>query len=581
MKNKIISLISGVALLAGLTACEQPHEFSPTHYSEHFTSVFAKFYDDDRDENYFPAEVDDVNHIINFVFPYNYPPTSENILTMNDLEKVRVECNMPSGLVLEPAFTQMNFNEPHQVVVVTPYGERVKYDVTCEIRKSAECSIEEFVVLGDDTAGIIKDTNNTVTLLTTGNIGTQYARYELSHGATISPDPAITPINYDAEPEFTVTAQDGVTKRVYKIIKGEPQKMPFGLRENSAKIVWTKKLADLGIAPSQGKDGATGLGVLGNYVVVNNGMKNKALLLNLKTGALEGELDLSACGVDNDGNGNNYRITSDDHDNLLIVNNSQTNGNQVTIWRKQGVDGAVKKLIQTASIGNQMGNQMSITGNVDGNGILTLSANGTAIDFYRWRIDEGTFDSKKPETVHAQGYAGTCWGTADISYVDPTNPNGRFIIAAYCGFSTLPPSASGSNNRTVAMFEGSGALASYGTQMISSNWVENAGDVQEFNGVSYYIHNSVNTFTWGSDDCLYMYDLGSGNLATPILDFSDNGLNFNRQYGATAAGSQGRGGNANDVMFYVSPDGFYMYILFQFTNGSVGCIRTDCIDMSI
>lgn len=570
-----------MALLAGLSSCEKVHEFTPAEVDDQFLSIYAMFYDDDRDENNFPAEVDQINHVITFVFPYNYPQSSENILTMADLEKVRVKANLPTGYVVEPAFGQFNFNETHSVDVIDQKGNRTTYSIVCEIRKSAECMIEEFALLNPDgTTGIIKENNKTVTLLTQGTLGKTYAKYVLSHGATITPDPETTLVDYDTEPEFTVTAQNGVDKSVYKMIKGTPTMMPFGVRTNSAKLMWTKKLVDLGIAPSQGKDGATGLAVMGDYLVINNGQKNEAILVNYKNGTEAGTLDLSAVGTDDEGKGNNYRITSDCHNNLFICCNSQTNGNKITVWQKAGLNGTIKKVLN-ASTDKQMGNQMSVTGNFDENMIMTISANGSAIDFYRWSATNGYFNSRTATSVHANGYAGTCWGTADVTYIDPAKPDGRFIIAAYCGFATTPPAASGSNNRTVAMFDGDGNILNYGSKMISSNWVENAGDVLRFNGVDYYIHNSVNTFTWGSDDCLYMYDLGGGNLSSPIFDFTDQGLNINRSYGGTAAGSQGRGGNANDVMLYPSPDGFYMYIFFMFTNGSVGCVRTDCIDMTV
>lgn len=580
MKTKISSILSGVALLLGLSACEQPHEFAPTQYDDHFTSLTAKFYDDDRDENNFNGEVDMASHTITFVFPYNYPPTSENILTMNDLEKVRVEANLRTGLVLEPALGQMNFNEPHDVTVVDPYGKRTKYAIKAEIRKSAECQLTEFI-LDDGTAGIINNVNNTVTLLALEDLGTQKAAtVELSHGATISPDPLTTEIDYDAEGiEFTVTAQNETDTRVYKVIKGDPQKMPFGIREESAKVMWTKKLADLGIPADAGTAGATGIGIIDDYLVINDGQKGRALLFNYKTGAAAGELDLSTVGTDSEGLYNNFRLTSDDNNNLLICSTSKNNDGTLTIWKRSGLNGRTRRYIQTKAIGNQMGNQISVVGNLDGDAVITVSANGTAIDFLRWTVRDGELNAT-PETVHASGYSGTCWGTADVTYVDPSNPDGRFIIAAYCSFATLPPNATGSNNRTVAMFTGDGTLSSYGSVCISSNWVENAGDVLKFNGVPYYIHNSVNTFTWGSDDCIYMYDLGTGALNSPILDFGDTGLNINRQYGASAAGGTGRGGNANDVLLHASPDGFYMYIFFMFTNGSVGCIRTDCIDVN-
>ncbi|MCS2578121.1 hypothetical protein [Bacteroides faecis] len=49
-------------------------------------------------------------------------------------------------------------------------------------------------------------------------------------------------------------------------------------------------------------------------------------------------------------------------------------------------------------------------------------------------------------------------------------------------------------------------------------------------------------------------------------------------YGGNALGVQ-NGNGAGDVALRVSPDGYYMYIYFMFTNGYVGCISCDCIDI--
>ncbi len=107
----------------------------------------------------------------------------------------------------------------------------------------------------------------------------------------------------------------------------------------------------------------------------------------------------------------------------------------------------------------------------------------------------------------------------------------------------------------------------------------NAADVIEFNGVRYAIHNSINTFNWGGDDNLYLYDLSTNDLSSSPLDFGATGINFITNYGAMKCGAVGNGRNGGDVKFAVSANGVYLYIYFLFDRGYVGCLQADCLDM--
>jgi hypothetical protein len=75
-----------------------------------------------------------------------------------------------------------------------------------------------------------------------------------------------------------------------------------------------------------------------------------------------------------------------------------------------------------------------------------------------------------------------------------------------------------------------------------------------------------------------LFDTGGGNLDTQVLDFSSKGLDINGKYGGKALGKQNANGTG-DVALRVSNDGYYLYIYFMFTNGYVGCVRCDCLDL--
>lgn len=596
MKTKFYSLVAAAALLFGGSACQDTYEFMPTEYDELFDSMTAKFLDDDKEENSFPAEFDYVNHIITIVIPYTYPAGSESYLEEADITNMKLSCNLKNGVIIEPALTLLDLSKDNYVTVIDNKGTRTQYTIRGEIRKSAECEITDFTLPGPGVSGVINPNAKAISLVTAEMLGEQLAAVEFSHGATLDPDPTVTPVNFDNEVKLTVTAQNGVDKCVYFINKATPTKMSFGIREGSAKIAWVKKQADMGVTMypaavfANGSsselrfNGSAGLGVVGDYLVMNEAGMGKAYVMNYKNGNVVSTIDLTAMGTNSLGQYNNHRMTSDDNGNLLFTSAANFNGGTLTIWKMKGIDGQLEKLITYAN-GSAIGSSISVTGNIDGDAIITANNNG-AFQFYRWIVKNGVIGPC--EIVKPEGYAAaSCWGNFDAVYFSPTMPS-DYISVGYIAFAVNPPNTvfddkgNPVQNRTCSWHDGTtNALKHYGSKCITSNSVETAGDLVTFNNVRYYIHNVLNTLGYGYGASMIMYNLSTNDLSTEEIDFTAaTGLNIQGNYGASAGNSTNdHGGNGGDVRFYVTPDGFYLYIFFEFTNGYVGAVRADCIDM--
>lgn len=556
MKNNILSLVSVIALLIGFSSCHSPEDLEPFADQKGINNFIASFADDDRDENSFKSEIDYVNHVITVVFPYNYPRLSDNVLQISDLKKMRVTANVDNNVYITPSLLYMDMTQEN-IITVKDLAGSIQYKVVPEIRKSNECAITKFNLPDIGLTGIINESTKTISLIALEDVGEVLADVSVSHGAVMSPDPTVTALNYDNEPQITVTAQNGTDKAVYTVKKEIPEKLSAGMRASSAKLIWAKKLTDLGLTAA---NMTTGIAVTDDYVVLNERANNKAVYVNAKTGEVAGTIDISEFA----GSLTNFYCTADDSDNILFVNLTPGGGSTFTIWRTKGVNAKPEKYIEFSTTA-AMGRKISVTGSLDGNAIITAPYYGTAGQFARWQVTDGKLISQDPDKVTAVGVGS--WGNnADVVYSDPTNPESDYFAAFY----TTP--------RGLTWFNGTtNAIKATGPE-ISSNWIQNAVDCAMFNKVSYVLSNSVNSFTWGKDDTIYLFDVSGGTLTNQPLDFGPEGLDIFGNYGGNALGVQ-NGNGAGDVALRVSPDGYYMYIYFMFTNGYVGCISCDCIDI--
>ena len=138
MKNKILSIISVIAFLMGISACHSPEEFNPTVERNIINNLTASFPDDDSDDNSFTSEID---YVITVVFPYNYPKLSDNVLQLSDLKKMRVIADLDNNVYVYPTLLFMDMTKDNFITVKDQTGASTEYKVVAEIRKSNECAI--------------------------------------------------------------------------------------------------------------------------------------------------------------------------------------------------------------------------------------------------------------------------------------------------------------------------------------------------------------------------------------------------------------------------------------------------------
>ena len=550
MKN--IFKFSIIATLCALciVACQSPEDLTPSVSREGINSLTASFPDDNSDENKFVSEIDYVNHVITIVIPYNYPLTSTTVTTVDKITKMRIKANLDDNVSIEPALLYLDLSKENNIILTDQTRLKIPYKIVAEIRKSNACAITKYEIQSLGLVGIIDEATKKISLITADDLGSVLASVTISHGATISPDPSKQALNYDQIFTVTVTAQDGKSTATYTVKKDVPQKTELGLRPNSMKLLWAKKLVDLGITA---KNMTTGIAAIDKYLVINTRAEN-SIYLDGKTGAVVGNIDLGT----NKGSLVNFYASADDGNNILISNLTPNAGPAFIINKISGINGTVEPFINYSTT-IALGRKISVAGNINTNAIITAPVYSSAGNFARWQVVNGVLVSQTPTMATAAGVP-SFGNNADIIYTDPSNLNSDYFASFYAA------------PYKFTWYNGSTNEVKQTGDLISSNWIMNAVDYVVFNKSPYALHNSVNSFTWGSDDSIYMYDL-NGNTLSSKIKVCDPGL-----YGAKALGEQNANGTG-DVAFRVSSDGYYLYVYFMFTNGYVVCAQFDCISM--
>ena len=554
MKKIFLSVIILLSSMLGITSCHNPEDFTPNIGRNAINNLTASFPNDDRDENQFDSEIDYDQQVIKVVFPYNYPRLSDNVLDMSKLKKMRITADLDNNVYVSPSLLFMDLSKENFITVTDQAGAKADYKIIAEIRKSNECAITKFELPDKKLSGIINESDKTISLVSLDDLSSVLANITVSHGATVDPDPSVVALNYNQNVQLTVTAQNGTDKSIYTIKKNVPEKLAAGLRKSSAKILWTKKLKDVGIVNAAM---STTLAATDNYVVVNT-RNEDAVVLDATTGNKVGTINLPF-----KGSLTNFSVTADDDGNILFANLAP-NAGSFTIWKTKDIQSVPEQYISYNG-GLALGRKFSVIGSIDKNAIITAPVYSTTGLFVRWQVVNGVLKSAQPEQVQIGGLGN--WGyNADVIYTDPQDLTSNYLAAFYA------------EPRNFCLFDGkTNSILSKGPG-VSSNWIQNAVDYVEFNKVKYALSNSVNSFSWGSDDQIYLYDLSTNTLDNQPLDFGANGLGISGNYGAKALGKV-NGNGCGDVAFTVSGDGYYLYIYFMFADGYVGCIKCDCIDM--
>jgi hypothetical protein len=548
-----------LVLLTFVSSCHQPDELLPSVSREGINSITATF--TDGTGNFIGYITEGKNEIV-IPVPYYYPESSNNQVTTNQLSKMRITANLDDNVTVSPSLLYLDLTKETVITVTDQLKEQKEYVIKGEIRKSTESLIKEFALPSLGMSGVINETAKTISLIAIGDLEPALATISLSYHATVSPDPATTAIDYNSDVKLTVTAHDGVTKSVYTVKKEVPEKLAYGIRTGSAKLMFAKKLkADLGITV----DNLTGgMAVTGDYVVLNTRNAN-SVYINAKTGEKVGEIDLGAI----KGSLTNFYNTADDAGNVLICNLAP-NAGSFKVWKLTSVTSSPELMIEWNE-GMAIGRKLSINGSINGNAIITAPILAAGQKFARWTIVNGTLTSQTPEIITMTGLVKGWTTNCDIVYTSSTDVNSDYYVASY-------------SDNTFAWVNGTTNAVRKSLDAISTNYIPNAVDYMEFNNAKYTTLNWVNSFNWGAADGVWLLDVSSdtnfaGNLETKTSKAVVWECERDK-YGAKGVTPLVVNANGTgDVALSVSADGYYMYLYFVFTNGYVVGYQFDCIDM--
>jgi len=558
MKNNTYIAIV-LVLLTFLGGCHQPDELLPSVSREGINSITATFSDG---TGQFTGYITDGSTQIVIPIPYYYPESSDNQVATAQLSSMRITANLDDNVTVSPSLLYLDLTKDNAITVTDQLKQQKQYTIRGEIRKSNACLIEEFKLPSLGITGVINEAAKTISLIAIGDLVPALGELTMSYHASVSPDPRTAALDYDNDIKLTVTAHDGVTKSVYTVKKAVPEKLAYGIRTGSGKLMFAKKLkADLGIS----LDNLTGgIAVSGDYLVLNTRSAN-SIYINAKTGEKAGEIDLGEI----KGSLTNFYNTADDDGNILVCNLAP-NAGSFKVWKLNSVTASPKLYIEWNGA-VAIGRKLSIAGSLNNNAIITAPILAAGQKFARWIVVNGALTSETPEIISMTGLAKGWTTNCDIVYTSGTDVNSDYFVASY-------------SDCTFAWVNGTTNTVRKSLDAISANYIPNAVDYVTFNNAKYTTLNWVNSFTWGAADAVWLLDVSSddnfaGNLETntckSVVWESDRD-----KYGAKGVTPLVANGNGTgDVALKVSADGYYMYLYFMFTNGYVVGYQFDCIDM--
>lgn len=556
-KNKLIAIV--LIFFSFLNGCHDPEELIPPVSREGINSITATFTDGTGS---FVGYIMENSNVITIPIPYFYPLSSNNQINESQLKDMRLTANLDDNVIISPSLLNLDLTQENIITVTDQVKLQKEYIVKGEIRKSSECLLEAFKLPSLGLDGVINEATKTISLVAIGNLNPAVAEITLSYHASISPDPTTEALDYNTDLELTVTAHDGLTKNVYTIKKEVPEKLLYGIRSGSAKLMFEKQLkVDCGIMV----DNLTGgMAVTNDYVILNTRNEN-SVYLNAKTGEKVGEIDLGAL----KGSLTNFYNTSDADGNVLICNLAP-NAGSFKVWKLASVTSTPELMIEWDG-GLAIGRKLSINGSINGDAIITAPILAVGQKVARWTIVNGVLTSQTPEIVTMSGLTKGWTTNADVVSTSNTDVNSDYFVASY-------------SDNTFAWVNGTTNVVRKSLDAISSNYIPNAVDYLEFNNAKYVTLNWANSFTWGSSDAIWLLDVSSdANFAGNLDSKTCNAVVWesprNIYGGKSVSPAVANGNGTGDVALRVSEDGYFLYLYFMFTNGYVVGYQFDCIDL--
>lgn len=341
----------------------------------------------------------------------------------------------------------------------------------------------------------------------------------------------ITLIAADNSVDITVNQAEGVA--LYE----------KGYNPASLKVDWSKALSGLSLTASA----VNSVAATTKYVIV--GAPNEVpVVLDAETGEKVGSLDLGPM------EGRNYYVTTDQADHILI--NSYNDGGHMRVARMKDIDETPEIFIDYESA--DFGKRISVTGDVYGDAIITAMyspwSTGTT-SHQRWVIEGGKAPAKPTWSNVTDGANNN---NGDVMYRDPSVSSPCFMI--------------GYSSNSLCWIENGTCLRKLeNTECTATN---NEGavclDILRFNKVAYALIASDSYFNYGQSS-LVLVDV------TSQADFKVVHKLDTDKEGWSAHVTTPNGSALTDCALGLSADGTELRAYVVFANGSVGCLKADCL----
>jgi len=426
---------------------------------------------------------------------------------------------------------------------------------------------------------VIDKAKKTVSLITPSDLSVAQADVTISAHATISPDPGEVH-DYNDGFTFTVTADDGVTKAEYLVVKNVPEKIDYGVNGTSAeKLFNLDPSTGMGLPPFSAAANVS-MGVVGSDLVVNMGDGSAPRYYNKVVATYSGTIKLGSAEPTG-------AIASDEQDHLLLCNLAEPGG-QFCIWKTSSVTQA--PVLLTSFVNDQdlqLGQEMKVIGNVEDEAVITVTYPGlagvtTSGRFHAIHIVGGEVVSSEVVDLYAAN--GFCWGSGPAGSTCVVSGSPKMDAGWYsCAYSenTLKWFKPDLSLDSALPGEGLGEDdAPGGGYYVNGNVDPNNLDSKCFNNARYMVLFVSNHFPkWWPGPQLYMFDVTNGSLSgriynSPQLAFSIPFM-YDMQY---QTGSNDGNGACGDVILAPSADGYMLYIYYyDHFSGMIGGYSMDCI----
>ena len=576
MKKSVIFLIAAVVM----AACHQPEFVEPTADRQGITSLAAYF-------AFGPFEGQEMGRLeisdpaverYEIPIPWYFPESSDDITTPY-MTKVRVRASLQPNCKIDPPLTVLDLTEENHFSYTDATGESHGIIITGKRVKSSKCEIVTFALKQPQLSGMVDKAARKVSLITAKDLSVAEATVTLSAHATISPDPG-EPHNYNEGFTFTVTADDGVTKANYLVVKDIPEKIDYGVNATSAETLFNLDPSSGMGLPGYQAVANVSMGVIDSDLIVNVGDGSTPRYYNKIVGTYGGQIKIGSAVPTG-------AIASDEKDHLLICNLAET-GEQFTIWKTSSVKEAPVELLSFKNEEDiQLGLEMKVIGDIESEASISVTYPGLA----------GVTQSGRFRSIHIVGGEVVSNELKDVSGTG-------FLWGAGASGSTCVPAASAQNDagwyscaysdNLLTWFkpdltvgkqlngygDGTDDVQGGGTY-VDSNTSPNNLDTKGFNNARYLALFVSNHFPkWWPGPQLYVYDITSGSLQgdniwnSPGLVFSKPFM-YNLQY--NTGGHDGNGA-CGDVILAPSADGYMLYIYYyDHYSQMLGGFSLDCI----